>query len=98
MAPRSEPAGPPRGPVSRPRNTASRPPELRRAVPEVVAPTNRVNVALPLSKITVQEPSEELAELAAVVAALADSLAELAPGERTTKLRKSARALAARLR
>jgi hypothetical protein len=44
-----------------------------RTAPEVVAPTNRVNVAFPFSTITLQEPSKELAELAALVADLPGS-------------------------
>ena len=39
--------------------------------PGVVAPTTRVNLALPFSKITVEEPGKDLAELASIVAALA---------------------------
>jgi hypothetical protein len=38
-----------------------------RQAPGIVAPTTRINLALPLSKITVEEPGRELAELAAIV-------------------------------
>ena len=36
-----------------------------------MVPTNKVTVALPFSKITVEEPNKELAELAVIVAELA---------------------------
>jgi hypothetical protein len=69
-----------------------------RSAPEVVAPTNRVNVALPFSKITVQEPSTELAELAAIVAELTEVMESVAPGPAVKDLRKRAHAVAARSR
>jgi hypothetical protein len=62
--------------------------------PEVVAPTNRVNVAFPFSKITVQEPSKEFAELAAIVAELAVVMEAAAVGPEIKKLRERAQALA----
>ena len=62
-----------------------------RAAPEIVAPTNRINVALPFSQIKVQEPTPELVELASIVAELAR-----ATGDET--IRKRAEALIARLR
>ena len=47
--------------------------EARRTcpAPAVVTPLTKVNLALPFSKITVEEPGKDLAELASVVAALA---------------------------
>ena len=46
----------------------------------MVMPTNKVTVALPFSKITVEEPRQELTELAAIVAELA-ALVEAAVAE-----------------
>jgi len=66
-----------------------------RSVPEVVAPTNRVNVAFPFSKIVVQE-NKDFDELAAVVAELAEMIEQLAPGEAIEVLRRRAQALADR--
>jgi hypothetical protein len=59
--------------------------------------TTRVNVAFPFSQIKVQEPSEDLAELAAVVRELADLVADVVPGSSARKLSKRARLLSARL-
>jgi hypothetical protein len=67
----------------------------RRGAPEVVAPSNRVNVALPFARITVQEPSRDLAELASIVTELVAVVESLAPGPAMTRLRKRARALVA---
>jgi hypothetical protein len=69
-----------------------------RQAPGVVAPTTRVNLALPFSKITVEEPGRELAELAAIVAGLAAAMAQTAPDPDLAELRKRADALVARLR
>ena len=41
-----------------------------RPVPAVVTPLTKVNLALPFSKITVEEPDGATAELASIVAAL----------------------------
>jgi hypothetical protein len=71
---------------------------LKRSAPKVVAPSNRINVAFPLSKISVQEPSQELAELVAVVAELASMLEGIAPGPQSSALGERARALVARVR
>ena len=65
--------------------------------PGVVAPTTRVNLALPFSKITVEEPGKDLAELASVVAALAAVMERTADEPFLPELRKRAEALAARL-
>ncbi len=69
---------------------AARPP---RAAPEAVAPTTRVNVAMPFSRLTVEQPGREFTELVAIVADLCAALEEVAPGPRVTELRKRARRL-----
>jgi hypothetical protein len=66
--------------------------------PGVVVPTTRVNLALPFSKITVEEPGKDLAELASVVAALAAVMERTADGPFLPELHKRSGALAARLR
>lgn len=69
-----------------------------RQAPGVVAPTTRVNLALPFSRITVEEPGKDVAELASVVAALAAVLERTATEvPEMPELRKRAEALAARL-
>jgi hypothetical protein len=65
--------------------------------PGIVAPTTRVNLALPFSKITVEEPGKDLAELASIVAALAAVMERTANDPFLPELRKRAEALAARL-
>jgi hypothetical protein len=60
--------------------------------------TTRVNVAFPFSQIRVEQPSEELAALAALVGELADLLADVVPGPKAVALGKRARALAKRLK
>ena len=72
---------------------ATRPPR-----PPVVIPTNKVTVALPFSKITIEEPGRELAELAAIVAELATLVADATTEPEATELRLRAQALAARMR
>ena len=62
--------------------------------PRVVAPSSRVNVAFPFSQIKLEEPSKELAELAALVFDLVGTMAEWVPEDRLEDLR--ARALALR--
>ena len=66
--------------------------------PEVVAPSSRVNVAFPFSQITLQEPSQELADLAAVVFDLVVAIAEWVPEDQLEELRARAQALRERLR
>jgi hypothetical protein len=78
-------------------NENERPPSGRRA-PKVVAPTNRVNVALPFSKIETHEPSRELAELAAVVADLCALVERSMPDADIGELHRRAQTLANRLR
>lgn len=65
--------------------------------PGIVAPTTRVNLALPFSKITVEEPGKDLAELASIVAALAAVMERTADDPFLPELRKRAEAFAARL-
>ena len=60
--------------------------------------TTRVNVAFPFSQIRVQQPSEDVAELAALVGELADLLADVAPGSKAQELGVRAQALATRLK
>lgn len=69
-----------------------------RSAPRVVAPMNKVTVALPFSKITLAEPGQELAELAAIVAELTAILEQVADGPEPARLRDRAEALAARVR
>jgi hypothetical protein len=70
----------------------------RRLAPAVVTPLTKVNLALPFSKITVEEPGKDLAELASVVAALAAVMERTVDEPFLPELRKRAEALAARLR
>jgi hypothetical protein len=65
--------------------------------PGVVVPTTRVNLALPFSKITVEESGKDLAELASIVAALAAVVERTADDPFLPELRKRAEAFAARL-
>ena len=69
-----------------------------RQAPGVVVPTTRVNLALPFSKITVEEPGKDLAELASMVAALAAVMERTTDDPFLPELHKRAEALAARLR
>ena len=66
--------------------------------PAIVTPLTKVNLALPFSKITVEEPGKDLAELASTVAALAAVMERTADDPFLPELRKHAEALAARLR
>jgi hypothetical protein len=66
---------------------------------EVVAPSSRVNVAFPFSQIKLQEPSQELADLAGLVFDLVVAMAEWVPDDdRFDELRARAQALRERLR
>ena len=67
-----------------------------REAPRVVAP--RVNLALPFSKIAVEDPGREVAELAAVVAEMAVVMERAVAGPGMTELRQRAEAVASRLR
>jgi hypothetical protein len=70
----------------------------RRHAPAVVTPLTKVNLALPFSKITVEEPDGDTAELASMVAALAAVMERTVDYPFLPGLRKRAEALAARLR
>jgi len=69
-----------------------------RGAPEVVAPSNNVNVAFPFSQIKVEEPSRELAELASLLLDLIATMAEWVPEDHLEELSVRARALRDRLR
>ena len=69
-----------------------------RPAPAIVTPLTKVNLALPFSKITVEEPGKDLAELASMVAALAAVMERTADDPFLPELHKRAEALAARLR
>jgi hypothetical protein len=69
-----------------------------RPAPAIVTPLTKVNLALPFSKITVEEPGKDLAELASVVAALAAVMERTADDPFLPEMRKRAEALSARLR
>jgi hypothetical protein len=64
----------------------------------VVAPSSRVNIAFPFSQIKLEEPSKELAELAALVFDLVGTMAEWVPEDRLEELRLRAQALQDALR
>jgi hypothetical protein len=66
--------------------------------PAIVTPLTKVNLALPFSKITVEEPDGATAELASIVAALAAVMERTADDPFLPELRKRAEVLAARLR
>jgi hypothetical protein len=59
--------------------------------------TTRVNVAFPFSQLKIQEPSKDLAELAALVRDMADLLADGAPGSAAQEIASRALVLASRL-
>ena len=74
------------------------PPPKSPSAPEVVAPTNWVNVALPFSHLCVEESSKATAELAALVADIAAIVEEAVPGPKAKRLRERAQALKATTR
>jgi hypothetical protein len=65
-----------------------------RDTPSVAGPSHQLNIAFPFSQIKLEEPSKELAELAALVFDLVGTMAEWVPEDRLEELR--ARALALR--
>jgi hypothetical protein len=69
-----------------------------RTAPDVVAPTNKVNVALPSSHLHVEESSKDLAELSAIRADLAAVVEEIAPGPKVKRLRERAQVSTTRFR
>jgi hypothetical protein len=66
--------------------------------PGVSAPSTRVNIAFPFSNIKLEEPSKEMAELAALVSDLVGAMAEWVPEDRLEDLRARAQALREALR
>jgi hypothetical protein len=66
---------------------------MTRRGPEVVAPTNRLNVALPFAGISVQETSQRVNDLAAIVAELCAVVEELRPDPALRQLRDRALAV-----
>ncbi len=68
------------------------------ASPRVIAPSSRVNVAFPFSQIKLEEPSKELAELAALVFDLVGTMAEWVPEDRLEDLQARAQLLRDALR
>ncbi len=70
----------------------------RRGGPTVSAPSSRVNVAFPFSQIKLQEPSKELAELAALVFDLVELMREWVPEDRMEELQARAEVLRDSLR
>ena len=74
------------------------PRRARRPVPAAVTPLTKVKLALPFSKITVEEPAKDLADLASIVAALAAVMERTVEEPFLPELRKRAEVLAARLR
>jgi hypothetical protein len=68
------------------------------AAPAVAGPSHRLNIAFPFSQIKLEEPSKELAELAALVFDLVGTMAEWVPEDRLEDLRARAQALREALR
>ena len=81
-----------------PSKTETEPPELHpeRKAPRMVAPSSRVNVALPFSQIKVREASRELAELTVLVRDLVFDL-EATTGQELKEIRERAAVLADRV-
>ena len=69
-----------------------------REASRVNAPSSRVNIAFPFSQIKLEEPSKELAELAALVFDLVGAMAEWVPEDRLEELRSRAQVLRDALR
>jgi hypothetical protein len=66
--------------------------------PARVDSSTRVNVAFPFSQVKIAEPSAHLIALTALVAELADLVAESQPGPQAKDLRKRAHELASKVR
>ena len=69
-----------------------------REAPTVSAPSHRLNIAFPFSQIKLEEPSKELAELAALFFDLVETMAEWVPEDRLDELRTRAQVLRDALR
>ena len=54
--------------------------------PKINAPTSKVTIAFPFASIRMDDPSDELRELAAIVGELAEEVAKLRPSERNDEL------------
>jgi hypothetical protein len=76
---------------------AAKPGAPGRPGPESVTGNTRVNLALPFSKIEVQEPSNELIELVALLSELVGALTDWVPEETLHDIRTRTEALRARL-
>lgn len=76
----------------RPAGRAGGPPPAR------VDSSTRVNVAFPFSQVKIAEPSAHLIALTALVAELADLVAEALPGTQATDLRRRAHELTSKVR
>jgi hypothetical protein len=72
-------------------------PTPKRSVPETVAPHTRITVAFPFSHISVQEPDDDVVEMATMIQELADLVVKAAPGAKAEELKRRAHALAARV-
>ena len=68
------------------------------AAPPVPGPSHRLNIAFPFSQIRLEEPSKELAELAALVFDLVGTMAEWVPEDRLEDLWARAQVLRDTLR
>jgi hypothetical protein len=71
---------------------------VSRRAPARVDSSTRVNVALPFSQFKIQEPSDHLLALAAVVEELADLVAGAVPGPQAKALRQRAHELTSQIR
>jgi hypothetical protein len=72
--------------------------QASKRVPARVNSNTRVNVALPFSQFKIQEPSDHLVALTALVEELADLVAGEAPGPEADALRNRAHELASQVR
>lgn len=68
--------------------------QVRRRAPARVDSNTRVNVAFPFSQFKIQEPSDHLLALTALVEDLADLVADALPGPKAKALRSRAHELA----
>jgi hypothetical protein len=67
-----------------------------RSAPDTVAPTTRITVAFPLSRISIGESSEQLDAVVELLRELTDLVVTTAPGARAEALRLRAHALVPR--
>jgi hypothetical protein len=65
--------------------------------PSTAPEVNRINIALPFAKIVTLETSEELRDLATLVADLAEVVERLAPNTDAQQIHARTKTLAARL-